>query len=198
MLHPFTHLFHSNRVLPNGWTLCGSMDGLVEVDHCSSIIDFLGLARGEIKLDFRSMNIPLIQLLFDLGLLVLIWLVQLVIYPSFLFYERRNLKRWHEKYTQQITYVVLPLMVGQLIIITIHLFNNFSTFTLVSFLVVISLWAMTFFIFIPLHRKISMDEINPSVLYQLIRLNWIRTLLWSGLFVSSLLYYLIHYSVKVT
>ena len=72
------------------------------------------------------MSIPLIRLLFDFGLLVLIWLVQLVIYPSFLYYEQDNLKRWHEKYTQKITYVVLPLMMGQLIITTIHLFNDFS------------------------------------------------------------------------
>jgi len=42
------------------------------------------------------MSIPLIRLLFDFGLLVLIWLVQLVIYPSFLYYEQDNLKRWHE------------------------------------------------------------------------------------------------------
>jgi DMSO reductase anchor subunit len=168
------------------------MDGLVEVNHRSSIIDFLGLECGEIKLSFRPMSIPLIRLLFDFGLLVLIWLVQLVIYPSFLYYEQDSLKRWHEKYTQKITYVVLPLMMGQLIITTIHLFNNFSTFTFGSFLMIITLWMMTFLIFVPLHSKISNNEINLSIVHQLIRLNWIRTLLWSGLFVSSLLYYLTH------
>ena len=138
------------------------------------------------------MSILLIRLLFDFGLLVLIWLVQLVIYPSFLFYESGNLKRWHKEYTQKITYIVLPLMMGQLIIITVHLFNNFSTFILGSFLMIIALWVMTFLIFVPLHSKISNNENNLSIIHQLIRLNWIRTLLWSGLFVSSLLYYLTH------
>ena len=136
------------------------------------------------------MSITLIRLLFDVGLLVLIWLVQLVIYPSFLFYEQDNLKRWHEKYTKNVTYVVLPLMMGQFIIAGIHLFNDFSTFTLGSILTIISLWIITFLIFIPLHNKISKNAINLFTLKKLVRLNWIRTLLWSGLFVSSLLYYL--------
>ncbi|MAJ50932.1 MAG: hypothetical protein CMB82_04875, partial [Flammeovirgaceae bacterium] len=80
------------------------------------------------------MSITLIRLLFDIGTLVLIWLVQLVIYPSFLFFERKNLKLWHDKYTKKVSFVVLPLMIGQFIIAGIHLFNNISAFTLGSFL----------------------------------------------------------------
>ena len=166
------------------------MDRLVQIDNCSSIIDFLGLERRKIKLPFRPMSITLIRLLFDIGTLVLIWLVQLVIYPSFLFFEQNNLKLWHDKYTKKVPYVVLPLMIGQFIIAGIHLFNNISAFTLGSFLIIISIWMITFLIFVPLHNKISMNEINPLILNKLVRLNWIRTLLWSELFVSSLIYYL--------
>jgi len=136
------------------------------------------------------MSLTLIRLLFDIGLLVLIWLVQLIIYPSFLFYERNNLKRWHVNYTKKITYVVLPLMVGQFITAVIVLFNDLSIFTLGSFLIIVSLWMITFLIFVPLHNKISTDLVNRSIINKLVRLNWIRTLLWSGLFISSLLHYL--------
>ena len=136
------------------------------------------------------MSLILIRLLFDIGLLILIWLVQLIIYPSFLFYERNNLKRWHVKYTKKITYVVLPLMVGQFIIAVILLFNDLSIFTLGSFLIIVSIWMITILIFIPLHNKISTDLVNRSIINKLVRLNWIRTLLWSGLFISSLLHYL--------
>ena len=136
------------------------------------------------------MSLTLIRLLFDIGLLVLIWLVQLIIYPSFLFYERNNLKRWHVNYTKKITYVVLPLMVGQFITAFIVLFNDLSIFTLGSFLIIVSLWMITFLIFVPLHNKISTDLVNRSIINKLVRLNWIRTLLWSGLFISSLLHYL--------
>ena len=136
------------------------------------------------------MSLTLIRLLFDIGLLVLIWLVQLIIYPSFLFYERNNLKRWHDNYTKKITYVVLPLMIGQFIIAVVILFNDLSIFTLGSFLIIVSIWMITILIFIPLHNKISMDLVNRSIINKLVRLNWIRTLLWSGLFISSLLHYL--------
>ena len=136
------------------------------------------------------MSLTLIRLLFDIGLLVLIWLVQLIIYPSFLFYERNNLKRWHVNYTKKITYVVLPLMVGQFITAFIVLFNDLSIFTLGSLLIIVSLWMITILIFVPLHNKISTDLVNRSIINKLVRLNWIRTLLWSGLFISSLLHYL--------
>lgn len=137
------------------------------------------------------MSLTLIRLLFDIGLVVLIWLVQLIIYPSFLFYERNNLKRWHYNYTKKITYIVLPLMMGQFIIAVIHLFNDFSIFSLGSFLIIVSLWIITISIFIPLHNKVSTDHFNQSIINKLTRLNWIRTLLWSGLFVLNLLHYII-------
>ena len=136
------------------------------------------------------MSLTLIRLLFDIGLLVLIWLVQLIIYPSFLFYERNNLKRWHVNYTKKITYVVLPLMVGQFITAVILLFNDLSIFTLGSFLIIVSLWIITILIFVPLHNKISTDPVNRPIINKLVRLNWIRTILWSGLFISSLLHFL--------
>ena len=136
------------------------------------------------------MSLTLIRLLFDVGLLVLIWLVQLIIYPSFLFFELNNLKRWHDNYTKKITYVVLPLMTGQFIIAVIHLFNDLSIFTLGSLLIIVSLWMITILIFVPLHNKISSDLFSRSIINKLVRLNWIRTLLWSGLFVSSLLHFL--------
>ena len=170
--------------------MCKSNYRLAEVDHRSSTIDFLGMECWEIKPPSHPMSLTLIRLLFDLGLLVLIWLVQLVIYPSFLYYERDNLRQWHYNYTKKVIYVVLPLMMGQFIIAGIHLFNDFSIFTLVSFLIIVSLWIITFFIFVPLHNKVSTDVIRSSILNKLVQLNWIRTVLWSGLFISNLLYYL--------
>jgi len=44
----------------------------------------------------------------DFGMLILIWLVQLIIYPSFQYSARESFIQWHEKYTGLITLVVLP------------------------------------------------------------------------------------------
>ena len=45
-------------------------------------------------------------LLVDAGLVVLIWMVQLIIYPSFLHYDN-NLVEWHHKYTSRIALIVV-------------------------------------------------------------------------------------------
>ncbi|MEO1009857.1 MAG: hypothetical protein AAFX53_01035 [Bacteroidota bacterium] len=61
------------------------------------------------------MKYEILRLLCDFGLVVLIWSVQLIIYPSFQFYNPIELLLWHGIYVHRITYVVLPLMVGQLV-----------------------------------------------------------------------------------
>lgn len=60
------------------------------------------------------MNIDLVRLLLDFGLVVLIWIVQLVIYPSLCYYQDKDLAKWHKIYTQRIGVIVGPLMIAQL------------------------------------------------------------------------------------
>ncbi len=52
--------------------------------------------------------------LIDFGLVVLLWLVQRIIYPSFMQVAPERLVEWHAQYTQQMGYIVVPLMFGQL------------------------------------------------------------------------------------
>ena len=56
-----------------------------------------------------------ISFLVDAGLAILIWMVQLIIYPSFLYYSEENLYAWHQKYTSKIAVIVVSLMLFQLI-----------------------------------------------------------------------------------
>ena len=124
-----------------------------------------------------------ISLMVDAGLVILIWIVQLVIYPSFLHYTTENLYSWHQKYTSRIAIMVVPLMLFQLIYGLIILFyfptiNHFIYLALVIFL-----WVFTFLTFAPLHNKISNRNINNKLLTKLIYRNWIRTFLWSFLLI---------------
>lgn len=124
-----------------------------------------------------------ISLMVDAGLVILIWIVQLVIYPSFLHYTTENLYSWHQKYTSRIAIMVVPLMLFQLIYGLIILFyfptiNHFIYLALVIFL-----WVFTFLTFAPLHNKISNRNINNKLLTILIYRNWIRTFLWSFLLI---------------
>lgn len=139
------------------------------------------------------MPIALMHLIIDFGFAVLIWAVQLVIYPSFAFYTSENLVKWHRIYTQKITLIVLPIMLFQLIISVLHVWNAVNFFTVTSVLLVIVLWLLTFIIFVPLHQRIDKGLHNDTTVIKLVSKNKIRTILWSLLFVLSASNYLLNY-----
>jgi hypothetical protein len=128
-----------------------------------------------------------ISLLIDAGLVVLIWLVQLIIYPSFTYYKPENLFKWHQKYTTRLAFVVIPLMLSQLVLAIVAVFCKLNIVSICSLLIVLFLWIFTFVSFAPLHFKISKKNTNQNILQLLIRRNWIRTFLWSFLFIFHLI-----------
>lgn len=132
------------------------------------------------------MTIEFLRLIFDIGTLVLIWLVQLVIYPSFLYYSPAQLLEWHQLYTSRVTYVVMPLMLGQLIVILIQLWLQVDWYMIASFCLVFFLWASTFLQFIPMHHKITTGNFENELLVRLVKKNWSRTFAWSLLAVLTL------------
>ena len=136
------------------------------------------------------MNLELLRLLFDFGLVVLIWLVQLTIYPAFLFYQKENLLKWHQKYTVGISIVVIPLMFGQLITATIQIIKVQNSYTLVSGILILLVWAITFSQFVPMHSKIAKGNSSTKLLKELVFLNWSRTILWSFIFLVRLLHFI--------
>ena len=125
------------------------------------------------------------RLLFDFGLVVLIWLVQLIIYPSFNYLERPKLLSWHGKYSMRISLVVIPLMLGQLFITIFQLMNGSLIIYLIAILV-LSVWLITFLYFVPAHGKISRNEIDDRILDRLVTVNWWRTVIWSAIFILAL------------
>ena len=132
------------------------------------------------------MDLQVVRLLFDFGLFVLIWIVQLVVYPGFRYYTKENLITWHQKYTLRITCVVMPLMLGQLLLSGFQLWREVSFYTVISFIVVSLLWASTFLQFIPMHVSIDRSDFNDKTLSDLVRKNWGRTFLWTLLLILSL------------
>jgi len=140
-------------------------------------------------LDYTALILQ-ISLLIDAGLVVLIWLVQLVIYPSFTYYQTADLFKWHQKYTTRLAFVVIPLMLSQLVLAIVAVFYQLNMVSSCSLLIVLFLWIFTFTSFAPLHHKISEGNTNQSLLQLLIRRNWIRTFLWSFLFSIHLIAFL--------
>lgn len=125
--------------------------------------------------------------LVDFGLFVLIWMVQLIAYPSFRYFQKSDLIAWHEYYTKMITLFVVPLMFGQL---GLHLYgmikSTFAWAQIVAFVMIIAVWLITFLKAVPLHAHIGSGDNLQASIEQLIRVNWIRTVLWTLVFVLSI------------
>ena len=129
--------------------------------------------------------IEITRLLLDFGLCILIWMVQLIVYPSFLFFSDNNLFTWHKTYTKAIALIVTPLMLGQLGIVIYQVFLAQNTFTLISIVLVVLLWGITLLKFAPMHQQISKGNTQIHLLKTLVQMNWIRTIIWTLLFVLS-------------
>ncbi len=131
--------------------------------------------------------IDLFRLLCDFGLVVLIWMVQLLIYPSFKYYQKQDLLVWHKLYMPRIACVVIPLMFGQLGLAVTQVVLNPSILNSTSLLLVIIIWIHTFIYFAPAHQKISNANFEDLQLSKLVHLNWWRTTIWTFVFLLSLL-----------
>lgn len=128
-------------------------------------------------------------LVFDTGVFVLIWLVQLVIYPSFCHYPSDALKTWHKVYTKRVTLVVLPLMFGQLLLNLFNVISASSPLNVLKLVLILMAWLLTFGIFVPLHTAVDKEQGKElaSLTKKLVRKNWYRTIVWSVVLVIEVL-----------
>ena len=137
------------------------------------------------------MYLPIVQLLLDFGLVVLIWIIQLIVYPSFLYYRNENLVAWHREYTSRFSFIVIPLMFGQLGISIYQVSTYANVYTALGLVIILLIWISTFLQFVPIHSNISKGIASEKMLNSLVTKNWLRTSLWSLLFVINCSYYIL-------
>ncbi|MEM7790980.1 MAG: hypothetical protein AAF546_06245 [Verrucomicrobiota bacterium] len=130
--------------------------------------------------------VGLVRHLADFGMFTILWLVQLVIYPSFLHIAEEKRVAWHRKYTSRVAYVIVPMMFTQLFCIIWFTYRDGGVLNILSVILVSVCWILTFFVSVPLHEKISRGEGDPLVLKRLIQTNWPRTILWTLIFVIGI------------
>ncbi len=118
----------------------------------------------------------------DFGLVVLIWIVQLIIYPSFRYYSPADLAIWHPKYSNLITLIVGPLMLAQVGLLGWELLKRPSWLTGTSAVLVGLMWAATAFGAVPIHNALATGDASPETLARLVSVNWIRTVGWTVVF----------------
>ncbi len=109
----------------------------------------------------------------------LIWTIQLSHYPSFRFVDEDQFSAFHLHHTRSITLVVMPLMLLELgLVFWQNYQTNWSWIWVVPLVLVLLIWASTFFISVPLHTQLEGGK-NLDVIKKLVDTNWIRTILWS-------------------
>lgn len=129
-----------------------------------------------------------LRLIFDTGTFVLIWMVQLIVYPSFLYYSKDEFLTWHKKYTQSLVIIVLPLLAGQGLSIAYHFFSEMTLFTFIQGSLITAVTLHTFIYFIPLHSQLQ-SNYSIELVKKLINKNWIRTIVWTLILFVDLGFY---------
>jgi hypothetical protein len=125
--------------------------------------------------------------LVSFGLVVLIWLVQLVIYPAFAVIATDRFVAWHAGYTRAITRVVGPLMLAQAALLIGLAARDRRVPVMLALGMVGVAWLATAGIAVPLHGQLQALGHDPALIERLIRTNWIRTASWSLAFLLLLL-----------
>ncbi len=109
-----------------------------------------------------------------------IWVIQLVHYPSFHFIESKQYTTFQRFHMSRISYVVVPAMLTELftLIFLIIFMDQIDTLVTVSGLLLIIIWLMTAVFFSGVHQKLT-SGYDKTVVNSLVKLNWGRTLLWT-------------------
>lgn len=123
-----------------------------------------------------------------------IWVVQIVHYPSFYFIDKQKYQVFQEFHMHKISMIVVPMMVleifsGLILIFNFYHNNGHTTFYLSVFML-ICIWTITGSIFTKLHNEL-LKGYDKSIIKKIIEWNWSRTLLWTlRLFLISYILYL--------
>ncbi len=122
----------------------------------------------------------LAQAITTFALTGLIWLVQLVHYPSFASVDSDQFGSFHAMHSARITLIVAPLMVVELLTSVVWCFDDPRRITaFVGLALVAVIWGSTAFLQVPLHNQLS-GGMSVDLIERLVRTNWIRTLAWSA------------------
>ena len=113
-------------------------------------------------------------------MVAIIWIVQILHYPTFLFINKKQYTDFQQFHMNKISYIIVPIMAVELFsglgILFIIQEQQISFY--VSFALLILIWMITGLLFTKYHSYLS-KKYNEETILQLIRFNWIRTLFWT-------------------
>ena len=126
-------------------------------------------------------TIPLVHAASTWALVGLIWIVQLVLYPSFSLVGDREIAAYHEAHCRRISWVVAPLMgleLATLLFLLVDPPPGASTLLWSGAALLILAWLCIAFASVPLHARL-VGSGRVAAQARLVATNWIRTVAWS-------------------
>lgn len=120
-------------------------------------------------------SILLLNIVLSVLMTGIIWLVQLVIYPSF---EKARSTEFQVHHVKSIGPIVAPLMIIELMS-TIYLVATDQHIILIFAAVCLFIiWLSTFLLQVPIHNQIQKNY-NILSIKRLVLSNWMRTIFWT-------------------
>ena len=108
-----------------------------------------------------------------------IWVVQLVHYPSFKYVNESDYIIFQKYHMSNISYIVFPVMFTELITALIILFfGEKSLFFVLSLICLFLIWVITGVLFTKYHSILKEGK-DLMIIEKMIKANWIRALLWT-------------------
>ena len=96
----------------------------------------------------------------------------------FKYVEAPHWPRAHTAHSRNMTFLVFPLMLIELLTCLQLVIENGDLINIVSLSCCLLTWLFTLVIFLPLHQRVAVRPI-PNLLALLTRLNWLRTIVWT-------------------
>lgn len=121
---------------------------------------------------------PIITLSLSIFMTAVIWVVQLVHYPSFAFVHPDQFVAFHGHHVTSIGMIVVPIMLLELGFSGWLSYVVWNKLGWIQLLLVISIWLVTALLQVPTHNILEQGY-KQDVVQQLITENWYRTALWT-------------------
>ena len=108
----------------------------------------------------------------------IIWVIQLLHYPTFHFIKQSDYVEFQHFHMQRISFIVVPVMIIELLSGFMLVYYFRSNLFILCLTILLVIWLITFVFFTKLHQSL-LGGYDKIIVNKLVQINWSRTVLWS-------------------
>ena len=108
----------------------------------------------------------------------IIWVIQLLHYPTFHFIKESDYVEFQHFHMQRISFIVVPVMIIELLSGFMLVYYFRSNLLILCLIILLVIWLITFAFFTKLHQSL-LGGYDKIIVDKLVQINWSRTVLWS-------------------